>query len=85
MRQYRARAGSITNLGLSRPVDAGTMYKRSYFIDLPVLNRHKREILPFADIVVDAQRPDEPVWMEGSVMGGAVGDEPKPVQGKTMV
>ncbi len=72
--QYRARAGSITNLGLSRPVDAGTMYKRSYFIDWPVLNRHKREILPFADIVVDAQRPDEPVWMEGKVLREALSE-----------
>ncbi len=70
--QYRARAGSISNLGLSRPADAGTMYKRSYFIDWPVLNLHKREILPFTDIVVDAQRPDEPVWMEGRVLREAL-------------
>ena len=72
--QYRARAGSITNLGLSRPGDAGTMYKRSYFIDWPVLNRHKQEILPFADIVIDAQRPDEPVWMEGKVLREALSE-----------
>ncbi|MDZ7633619.1 MAG: class I mannose-6-phosphate isomerase [Bacteroidales bacterium] len=72
--QYRARTGSITNLGLSRAGDAGTMYKRSYFIDWPVLNRHKRQILPFADIVVDAQRPDEPVWMEGKVLREALSE-----------
>lgn len=70
--QYRARAGRITNLGLTHPCDAATMYKRSYFIDWPVLNRHKRAILPSADIVVDAQRPDEPVWMEGRVLREAL-------------
>ncbi|MCK7540515.1 MAG: hypothetical protein MZV63_61290 [Marinilabiliales bacterium] len=52
----------------------GTMYKRSYFIDWPVLNRHKREILSFTDIFVDAQRPDEPVWMEGEVLREALSE-----------
>jgi mannose-6-phosphate isomerase class I len=70
--QYSARAGSISNLGLSQPSDPKTFYKRSYFIDWPVLNRHKQEVLPLADIFVDAQRVDEPVWIEGSVLRQAL-------------
>ena len=72
--QYRARAGRINNLGLSHPLDAGTMYKRSYFIDWPVLNRHKQEILPRADIFVDVQRADDPVWIEGRVLRDALAE-----------
>jgi len=72
--QYRARAGAITNLGMVRPEPAGMMYKRSYFIDWPVLNRHKKETLPLIDIIVDAQRPGEPVWMEGRVLREALAE-----------
>ncbi len=48
--------------------DPKRMYKRSYFVDWVVLNRHKREILPSIDIIVDGQRPDDPVWMKGDVL-----------------
>jgi len=72
--QYRARAGAVTNLGLASPAGAGAMYKRSYFIDWPVLNRHKQEILPLIDIIVDVQRTGEPVWMEGCLLREALSD-----------
>ncbi len=70
--QYRARTGAVTNLGMARPLRPGIMYKLSYFIDWPVLNRHKQEILLLTDIIVDAQRPGEPVWMEGRVLRDAL-------------
>jgi len=63
--QYRARAGRITNLGMMHPTSPKEMYKRSYFIDWPVLNRHKAAIIGSADLFIDAQRADEPVWIEG--------------------
>jgi mannose-6-phosphate isomerase class I len=66
--QYRARSSKITNLGFSCPAGYKAMYKRSYFVDWPLLNRHKQAIFPQIDIFVDGQRPDEPVWIEGPVL-----------------
>jgi mannose-6-phosphate isomerase class I len=64
--QFRARAKAVTNLGTSKPNDIKPMYKRYYFIDWPVLNRHKKQILPIIDIFVDGQRPDEITWIKGN-------------------
>jgi mannose-6-phosphate isomerase class I len=66
--QYRARSGKISNLGFSRPAGSKAMYKRSYFVDWPLLNRHKQAIIGKIDIFIDGQRPDIPVWMEGNVL-----------------
>jgi hypothetical protein len=33
-----------------------------------VLNRHKKNILSRADIIVDGQRPEKPVWMNGETL-----------------
>ncbi len=63
--QYRAREKKICNLGLSTADDPKAMYKRFYFVDWPILNRHKHSLLPETGIFVDGQRMDDPVWIHG--------------------
>lgn len=63
--QFRARGGCITNLGATAPDAPKKMYKRFYFIDWVVLNRHKKELLPRIDLIVDGQRETAITWAEG--------------------
>jgi mannose-6-phosphate isomerase class I len=70
--QFRSRAGAATNLGSSRATDSKAMYKRSYFVDWPALNRHKAGLLQRLDLIVDGQRPDEPTFMAGAVLRSAL-------------
>lgn len=70
--QFRARAGSVANLGLSKPCDARQMYKRYYFVDWVVLNHHKQALLPAAGILIDAQRTGEITWIKGSHLRQAI-------------
>ncbi|MCC5929028.1 MAG: hypothetical protein JJU28_07265 [Cyclobacteriaceae bacterium] len=64
--QFRARAKTVKNLGASRTDDIKLMYKRYYFVDWPVLNRHKQHTLPDIDIFIDGQWPSEVTWITGN-------------------
>lgn len=64
--QYRSRAASITNLGKNKPQDPKEMYKRFFFIDWTVLNKHKANLLPNIDILVDEQWREVITFINGN-------------------
>jgi mannose-6-phosphate isomerase class I len=70
--QYRARAGSIHNLGAAASTDATKMYKRFYFVDWVVLNAHKAVLLPKIDLYVDGQDPETPAIIPGIALREAL-------------
>jgi mannose-6-phosphate isomerase class I len=63
--QFRARAGTACHIGAARTSDPKTAYKRCYFVDWVAANRHRAAVLPRIDVLVDTQRPDEPVLISG--------------------
>lgn len=64
--QFRSRSGSVLNLGATKADAPKKMYKRFYFVDWVVLNRHKKTLLPKIGIIVDAQREPQITWAEGA-------------------
>ena len=64
--QFRMRAGCVSNLGADLTNDCQQMYKRFYFADWHVLDKHKANLLPRMDIIVDGQRPDNYLSMTGN-------------------
>lgn len=70
--QYRARAGTVQNLGAASPTSAKEQYKRFYFVDWPILNQRKAEIVHQVDWFVDGQRPEEPTFVAGDVLRAAL-------------
>jgi mannose-6-phosphate isomerase class I len=66
--QFRARAGVPVNLGRGTALPPKASYKRSYFVDWPVLNAHKKALAGRVDMVVDGQRPEEPAVTSGEAL-----------------
>ena len=70
--QYRMRAGNATNLGGKTTGPNAEMYKRSYFVDWPLLNRHRRAISGDITIVADGQHEDNPNWAPMDAIRGGM-------------
>jgi mannose-6-phosphate isomerase class I len=71
--QFRARAGALAHLGASRPAtDAKAAYKRLYFVEWPLLSRHKAAVWQRIDRFVDVQR-GECVSISGAALRESLG------------
>jgi mannose-6-phosphate isomerase class I len=70
--QFRSRSGHICNLGDDTVLTPQIQYKRFYFIDWPVLNKHKKQLLPSLDIIVDEQRINDIIWTKGQTLRNAL-------------
>ncbi len=70
--QFRMRAGSINNLGAGKLVEPFRMYKRFYFVDWVLLNKHKKAILNQIAIIADGQWPGTINWMYQSTLADAL-------------
>jgi len=78
--QFRSRAGNTFNLGIrsheeqhaATALDPKLQYKRFYFIDWPVLNGHKRKVLPDVDVFIDEQRITDISWISGNTLRKAL-------------
>lgn len=62
--QFRMRAGSITNLGMSGITEPVKMYKQFYFVDWVLLNKHKKQIFQNVSVWVDGQWPETINWCQ---------------------
>ena len=65
--QKRLSVRSVTNLGAR-----SATYKRAYFVDWPVLNRHKARLLPSIDAFIDGQNPSRPTLISGNHLRAAL-------------
>jgi len=64
--QELAAGGAVLNVGADAAPDAfGTIYKRLYFVDWPMLNRIKRAMLPHLDLFVDLTDVTTPRCADG--------------------
>ncbi len=63
--QQLAGQQAICNVGADRPESFGSMYKRFYFVDWPMLNRIKRTQLARLDFFVDGTQSAEPKVVRG--------------------
>lgn len=71
--QQRQRRGELSNLGLANAgAPAGQLYKRAYFLDWRVADRHKKSLYERVDYWIDGNRPQQPAMLSGEVFRRAL-------------
>lgn len=71
--QYRLKAGSVLNLWSDEVTDYAMMYKRSFFVDWVLLDRHRQTIKDRISIVADGQWYDTIHWLHYKDLGSGLG------------
>jgi mannose-6-phosphate isomerase class I len=67
--QQRMRHNEINNLGINNKDDSfEKQYKRSYFVDWRVFDRHKKQLMNDWDYVLDTNIPDNPKLVSGKII-----------------
>ncbi|MDI3318342.1 class I mannose-6-phosphate isomerase [Pinibacter soli] len=61
--QYRMRASEVGNLGTDMICKSSEMYKRYFFVDWVVLNKHRKDIYNKITVVADTQWRNEINWI----------------------
>ena len=65
--QQRQRRGSIPNLGLANwGAPPAQLYKRAYFLDWRVADRHKDDLYGKVDYWIDGNLPEQPAMLRGA-------------------
>ena len=71
--QQRQRRGLIPNLGVSNAgSSAGQLYKRAYFLDWRVADRHKDNLYEKIDFWIDGNDPEQPAMLSGAILRNAL-------------
>jgi hypothetical protein len=65
------KTGEGRNLGQGKGDGPGTT-KRLFFIDWPLLDRHRDKIVPGIDCWLDMQEPESPALLDGAALRGSV-------------
>lgn len=72
-RYAEAAVGDGTGSNLGQSAGAGTN-RRLFYIDWPILDRHRDDIAATLDRYLDTQRPDEPVSLSGPALRATADD-----------
>lgn len=73
--QLRFRRNEVGNLGTNNVADAFSYkYKRAFFVDWRVCDRHKNTLMPSWDFVLDTTIAGEPKMVEGYVLLNALSE-----------
>ncbi|PWE00607.1 class I mannose-6-phosphate isomerase [Marinilabilia rubra] len=67
--QLRFKRDEVSNLGVSNKILKGSLqYKRAYFVDWRVCDRHKKNLFDRMDFVLDTVIPNQPKMISGKAM-----------------
>jgi mannose-6-phosphate isomerase class I len=72
-REAEISAGAGRNLGQPAGTGPGTT-RRLFYIDWPVLDRHRDDIIAGVDLWLDTQDPQTPSWLDGPGLRAALAD-----------